>query len=120
MGRVCVCVAIYHNLPRGSTSVSDLIDWRPGKLGHLLVSRQSSRWSSSGFIRRQETYQLDSGHALRHMENLNMTPKIAKNMSRIDAGISFSEMLQSPSRGNFSLRKLGLAKKESKEADVVL
>lgn len=55
-----------------------------------------------------------------HVENLDITPKIAKNMSEIDAVISFSEMLQTPSKGNFSLHKLGLVKRESKEADVVL
>lgn len=54
------------------------------------------------------------------MENLNITPKTAKNMSGIDERISFSEMLQTPSEGNFSMHKQGLAKRENKEADVVL
>lgn len=42
-----------------------------------------------------------------------MPPKIAKNMSGIDAGISFPEMLQTPSKGNFSLHKLGCGSVES-------
>lgn len=42
-----------------------------------------------------------------------MTPKIAKNMSGIDAGISFPKMLQAPSEGNCSAPKLGFAKRKS-------
>lgn len=47
-----------------------------------------------------------------------MTPKIAKNMSGIDTGISFPKMLQAPSKGNFSAPKLGLAERENNEPDV--
>ena len=100
--------------------MSDLIDWRPGKPGYLLLSKQSWYWSSTGFIRRQEAYQLDSVHAVRCVENLNINPQIAMNMSERNAEISFPGMLQTPSKGNFSLHKLGLVKLESKEADVVL
>jgi len=54
------------------------------------------------------------------VENLNINPQIAMNMSERNAEISFPGMLQTPSKGNFSLHKLGLVKLESKEADVVL
>lgn len=49
----------------------------------------------------------------------NMIPKIANNMSGIDAGISFPKMLQVLSKENFSAPKLGLAKRENNEAAVV-
>lgn len=58
------------------------------------------------FIRRQKTHQLNSVRPPKDMENLNMTPRIAENTSGMDAGISFSEMLQTPSKGKFSPRKL--------------
>lgn len=48
-----------------------------------------------------------------------MTPKIAKNMSGIDARVPFPKILQAPSKGKFSPPKPGLAEGESSEADVV-
>lgn len=54
------------------------------------------------------------------MENLSLTPRIAKNMNGMGAGISFPEMLRTPPKRKFALYKLRLAKAEDKEADVVL
>lgn len=49
----------------------------------------------------------------------DMTPKIAKNMSGIDVGISFPKMLQAPSKGKFSSSKLGLAKRGNNAPAVI-
>lgn len=54
------------------------------------------------------------------MDNLSLTPRIAKNMNGMGAGTSFPEMLQTPRKRKFGLYKLRLAKAEGEEADVVL